>query len=286
MNWTPDRIEAPRHDDLHQTLPHPVTAKARNYRSGETPVHSHPRAQLLYAGSGVMRVETGAGCWVVPPVRGVWIPANTAHRVIMLGPVEMRTLYIRTNAAPGLPDSCCLIEVSPLLRALILALVDEPLDYDLAGRGGQIAALALNELRFLKIQALHLPMPAEVRLRRLCETLVANPDSRETLETLAEQQATSGKTLARQFLRETGMNFREWRQQARLVEALGHLANGMPVALVAEKLGYRSASAFTAMFRRTLGTEPRRYFSGDAPEAGAGSDAGQHPDVGLHAARQ
>ena len=41
----------------------------------------------------------------MPPVRGVWIPANTAHRVIMLGPVEMRTLYIRPDAAPDLPDS-------------------------------------------------------------------------------------------------------------------------------------------------------------------------------------
>ena len=251
------------HDDEYQTLPHPVTAKARNYRGGETPVHSHPRAQLLYAGSGVMRVETEAGCWVVPPVRGVWIPAATAHRVIMLGAVEMRTLYIRPDAAPGLPEQCCLIEVSPLLRALILALLDEPLAYDRTGRAGQIAALALSELRFLKIPALHLPMPAEPRLHQLCQQLIAHPDSRDTLETLAGQQATSSRTLARQFQRETGMSFRQWRQQAGLVEALGHLANNMPVALVAEKLGYRSASAFTAMFRRSLGVEPRRYFSGE-----------------------
>ncbi len=249
------------HDDMHQTLPHPVTAKARNYRAGETPAHSHPRAQLVYAGSGAMRVETDAGCWVVPPVRGVWIPAHTVHRVMMLGEVQMRTLYIRQDAAPGLPDGCCLIEVSPLLRALILALVEEPLNYDRAGRAGQIAALVLSELRFLKVPALHLPMPREPRLNGLCAELVANPDSRETLETLAEQQATSSRTLARRFQRETGMSFRQWRQQARLVEALGHLANGVPVARVADSLGYRSASAFAAMFKRTLGVEPRRYFS-------------------------
>ncbi|MFT3847384.1 MAG: helix-turn-helix transcriptional regulator [Propionivibrio sp.] len=264
MNWTIAGADRPRHDDLHQTLPHPVTAKARNYRGGTTPMHSHPRAQLIYAGSGVMRVETDAGCWIVPPVRGVWIPANTGHRVIMLGPVEMRTLYIRPDAAPGLPESCCLLEVSPLLRALILALIDEPLNYDMNGRGGQIAALALSELRFLKIPALHLPMPGEPRLHRLCESLVANPESRDTLETLAEQQATSSRTLARQFQRETGMSFRQWRQQARLVEALGHLAGGMPISLVADKLGYRSASAFTAMFKRTLGVEPRRYFAAES----------------------
>ena len=238
-----------------------MTAKARNYLAGETPAHSHPRAQLVYAGSGVMRVETDAGCWVVPPVRGVWIPANTVHKVIMLGAVEMRTLYIRQDAAPGLPEHCCLMAVSPLLRALILALLDEPLAYDQTGRAGLIAALALKELRFLKVPALHLPMPADPGLHRLCQALIDHPEHHQTLESLAEQQATSSRTLARQFVRETGMSFRQWRQQARLVEALGHLANGMPVARVADLLGYQSPSAFTAMFHRTLGVEPRRYFS-------------------------
>jgi AraC-like DNA-binding protein len=267
VNWTSSSHTANcAHDDEHQTLPHPVTAKARNYRGGETPAHSHPRAQLIYAGSGVMRVETEVGCWVVPPVRGVWIPANTTHRVIMLGAVEMRTLYIRPDAAPDLPEVCCLLEVSPLLRALILALLEEPLAYDRTGRPGRIADLTLHELRFLKIPALYLPMPGEARLHRLCQVLVDSPDSRETLETLAEQQATSSRTLARQFKRETGMNFRQWRQQALLVEALGHLANGVPIARVAEKLGYRSASAFTAMFKRALGMEPRRYFAVEGVE--------------------
>ncbi|WP_201262311.1 helix-turn-helix domain-containing protein [Azospira sp. I13] len=250
------------HDDLHQTLPHPVTAKARDYQGGATPVHRHPRAQLIYAGRGVMRVETAAGCWVVPPVRGVWIPAETDHKVVMLGAVEMRTLYIRPDAAPALPTHCCLMEVGPLLRALILALLEEPLAYDLSGRGGMIASLALQELRFLQIPALHLPMPSEPRLLRLCRSQLARPDQQDTLEALAERHAASTRTLARLFQRETGMSFRQWRQQARLVEALGHLANGLPVARVAEQLGYRSPSAFTAMFRRALGVEPRRYFDG------------------------
>ena len=42
------------HDSEYQTLPHPVTAKGCTYHGGQTPSHSHPRAQLIYAGSGVM----------------------------------------------------------------------------------------------------------------------------------------------------------------------------------------------------------------------------------------
>lgn len=247
-------------EDDFQLLPHAVTAKARDYPKGMTPMHRHSRAQLIYAGSGVMRIETALGCWVVPPVRGVWVPAKIDHRVVMLGQVQMRTLYIRTEARPDLPDTCCLTEVGPLLRALIFALSEEPVDYDLAGRGGLLAQLALRELRFLRLPALHLPMPTEARLQQVCNRLLENLGANETLDDLADRCGTTNRTLARLFSAQTGLSFRQWRQQARLVEALGQLCNGVQVARVAEQLGYGSASAFTAMFKRVLGVEPRRYF--------------------------
>ena len=70
----------------------------------------------------------------------------------------------------------------------------------------------------------------------------------------------SERTLARLFERETGMSFRAWRQQLRLLRALELLAAGTPVTRVALDLGYESTSAFSAMFRRVLGTAPTRYF--------------------------
>src|SRR6267143_184280 len=56
------------------------------------PEHSHPEDQLLFASSGVMTLRTKQGVWVVPPMRAVWIPADTPHSVAMSGPVSMRTL--------------------------------------------------------------------------------------------------------------------------------------------------------------------------------------------------
>jgi AraC-like DNA-binding protein len=247
-------------EDDYQLLPHIVTAKARDYQRGITPLHRHPRAQLIYAGSGVMRIETAVGCWVVPPLRGVWVPAQTDHRVVMLGQVQMRTLYIRTEARPDLPDTCCLVEVGQLLRALIFALLEEPVDYDLDGRGRLLAELALRELRFLRLPALHLPMPTEARLQKACNRVLATLDTQETLDDLADYCGTTSRTMARLFSAQTGLSFRQWRQQARLVEALGQLCNGAQITQVAEQLGYQSASAFTAMFKRSLGVEPRRYF--------------------------
>ena len=46
--------------------------------------------------------------------------------------------------------------------------------------------------------------------------------------------------------------------------ALALLGRGLPVTRVAAELGYASASAFTAAFRRALGAPPSRYLRGEA----------------------
>jgi AraC-like DNA-binding protein len=57
------------------------------------------------------------------------------------------------------------------------------------------------------------------------------------------------------------MSFNAWRQQACLLAALTRLSNGASITEVALDLGYRSSSAFTAVFRRILGAPPSRYLA-------------------------
>jgi AraC-like DNA-binding protein len=221
--------------------------------------HSHPRAQLIYAADGVMRVISPQGAWVVPPLRAVWIPAGIEHEVRMSGPVAMRTLYIDSKSAPPLLAACTVIDVTPLLRALILRAVEEPIEYDEHGAAGLVMALILSELSRANAVPLRIPLPSDPRLAALCRALLDNPAETDTLDDWAERSGASARTLARLFNRETGMGFTQWRQQVRLAEAVGRLAKGEPIARIAESLGYSSASAFTAMFRRTLGATPRQY---------------------------
>ncbi|WP_370154284.1 helix-turn-helix domain-containing protein [Ferrovibrio sp.] len=252
----------------------PVAAMPKDYGPGEEIApHSHARAQLLYAASGVMRItarEAGSdqgGIWIVPPHRAVWIPPACEHAVRMVGPVQMRTLYVEPGAAPGLPAACRVIEVSPLLRELVLAIMEEPLDYLPGSRGDAIARLLLQELAAVEALPLHLPQPRDARLQAVCRRIEAGIGDEMPLEEIARDAGMSSRTLARLFRRETGMGFQQWRQQARLAEALARLAQGQPVGLVAADLGYASPAAFTAMFRRSLGTTPGRYFAAGNPAA-------------------
>src|SRR5439155_11436371 len=84
------------------------------------PEHFHPEHQLVYASTGVMTVYTSQGIWVVPPLRAVWIPAKTPHNVGMSGRVSMRTLYFLPALGRNLPAKCLVMNISPLLRQLIL----------------------------------------------------------------------------------------------------------------------------------------------------------------------
>jgi AraC-like DNA-binding protein len=245
-----------------QTVPRPIGAMAKDFPDGFfIPPHAHPRNQLIHASSGVMRISTPQGAFVVPPHRAVWVPANVVHDVRMAGAVEMRTLYIVPDAIAALPEECCVVAVSPLLRELILRATTLPLLYDETGADGRIMALILDELRVLPVLPLNLPMPRDPRLARICRAMLDDPADTSTLARWGKRTGASSRTLARGFQHETGLTFGRWRQQARLLEALSRLAQGQSVTTIALDLGYDSPSAFTSMFRRALGRTPSSYFS-------------------------
>jgi AraC-like DNA-binding protein/quercetin dioxygenase-like cupin family protein len=248
----------------YQDTPRPLAGMAKDFADGHRiEPHCHPRAQLTWALCGVMSVTAERGTWVVPPNRALWIPAGTEHAIQMSGTTAMRAIYVDRATARAVAEECKVILVSPLLRALMLELVAAPLDYDEAGRVGHVAALFLDEIRVLDAQPLHVPLPADKRLRRVCEALLREPARRETLEAWSGLAGASSRTLARLFEHETGMRFVEWRHQVRLAAALARLGQGQDIAAVARAVGYDSASAFTAMFRQILGKTPRDYFARD-----------------------
>jgi AraC-like DNA-binding protein/quercetin dioxygenase-like cupin family protein len=245
-----------------QVVPRQVGAMAKDFPDGFfIAPHAHPRHQLIHASSGVMRISTPQGAFVVPPHRAVWVPADVVHDVRMAGAVAMRTLYITRDAVAAAPQECCVVAVSPLLRELILRATALPLLYDETGAEGRVMALILDELRVLPVLPLNLPMPRDARLAKICRAMLDDPADTSTLSAWGKRIGASSRTLARGFLRETGLTFGRWRQQARLLEALSRLAQGQSVTTIALDLGYDSPSAFTSMFRRALGRTPSGYFS-------------------------
>lgn len=243
----------------YQRVARPFAAMAKSFSDGfEIAPHDHARDQLIYAVSGLMRVRTAHEAWIVPSDLAVYVPARATHAISMRGAVEMRTLYIARRAAPDLPAQPTVIAVSPLLRELILALLDEPLLYDPRGRAGAIVALIASEIARARRLPLVIPMPRDPRLRRVCAGLLADPADRRTLEGWSQIAGASARTLTRLFESELQLTFTAWRQRVRFHNALEAITRNVAIERVARQNGYRSPSAFAAAFKAVMGHPPTR----------------------------
>jgi AraC-like DNA-binding protein len=213
--------------------------------------------QLVYATRGVLTVRTESAAWLVPPHRGVWIPTGVRYQVEMTGVVGLRILYLRPRRGFG-GTACTVVNVGPLLRELIVRAVRlgaldrrKPAERRLIG-------VIRDEVAALKAERLQLPLPRDPRAMRLAE-LVRQSKGGEGLEQLLRRSGASRRTMERLFRAETAMSLGQWLRRERLLAGLRRMAEGEPVRTVAEALGYSSASAFIAMFRREMGETPRRW---------------------------
>jgi AraC-like DNA-binding protein len=242
----------------------PVIGLADEYAAGFVdPFHRHDRAQLLYASAGVMSVDVDSASFVVPPQRALWIPCGMPHRVSCRGEVSLRTIYFdpEYDFTGGV---CRVLEVSDLLKALILEVAKFEGAYREDGREGRIVRLLIDEMATMPDAPYHVPLPRDQRLMRVCRAILDDPTDGRDLDEWASVAGMGRRTFTRLFRSNTGMGLATWRQQVRLMEALSLLASGRPVTTVAFDVGYDSPSAFTAMFHRSFGIPPSQYrFAGE-----------------------
>lgn len=249
----------PRSPGSEPTPERPVRLVARDLETSELlAAHAHSWGQVTYALDGVVRVTAGNSTWIVPPMRAIWIPPHVTHEVATLEKARLRALYVHAGVAPFEGPHCQVLEVSALLRELIVALSQAHAGQ---ARERMLSELLLDELARSATLPIRVALPSDKRLKALCETLIANPALALTLDDWAQRVGASGRTLARLFERDLGMSFGQWRQQVRLAHAAPLITRGLPMSRVAAELGYASQSAFSAMFKKTFGQSPSAFFA-------------------------
>ena len=223
------------------------------------PPHSHRHIQLLCVFSGVVLLATGVGCWMIPPGHALLIPPHLEHSVEMMSDVSMRSVYLLPGDEALAERFLQVLAVTDLVRGLIIEAIRLH-DAGVEGRKPQLVLdLLAEEVTTLAPRPLGLPFPTDARLSVLCRAFMEAPSAHLRLDAWADRLAMSRRTFTRFFLRETGLSFAAWRQQACLFACLPKLATGAPVTQIAMLAGYDNVAAFTTMFTRRLGTPPRAY---------------------------
>ena len=116
-------------------------------------------------------MQTSEGRWVVPPQRAVWVLPGISHRVSSKTSFWLRTLYVEPQLTP-LPSTCCVVGVDRLVQELFIAASEFGPAYEPRGREARLMRVILDRLPQLTASPLHLPSPADPRLKRLTQGLL------------------------------------------------------------------------------------------------------------------
>jgi len=234
-----------------------VLVAAFHATGGHYDWHRHGQHQLAWAATGVLTVSTHERTWVLPPARALWIPAGVPHITDADRHTTLHSIYFAASRGPA-ADEPMPVAIGDLARELMLHLGRTGLAPDARCRAEDVL---LDQLTPVPVTTITVPMPRDPRALDVARAVIDDPAADTTLEVWARRTGAGERTLARLFAAETGMPFGRWRTHVRLRAALPLLAEGLPVATAARRVGYTTPSAFVATFRKVVGTTPGAYFT-------------------------
>lgn len=217
--------------------------------------HAHPTHELLWNVSGASTTTAGARTWMITPAVGVWMPAGVVHTGRAPAGTQLRAAQFDVHSVPELSAEPAAVEITPLLAQLLQRLEDGAL----GERSRRLTEEMVLDVLEPAGQELLVKRPQSSLLEPVAAALERDPADQRTLTEWADRLGVSERTITRAFRQETGLSFARWQTALRTQHAALLLGRGMPVDEVADAVGYRSASAFGAAFRRATGLTPSRF---------------------------
>lgn len=255
--WNPREGEAP-----HVSARAPVYAFNKQQRAGTwSDLHTHPHwGELAYLVSGSIVMRTEKGSFLGQANRAVWIPPGLRHEWYLPEASGNRSLFLHLSALNYAPrfHSLHAVEITPLLRELIIAIGDSDLHKSTA-QDKRLLQVFFDRLALAGMVNTPLRMPLNHRLVELCTTVLLSPDTPVCLRDWSQQVCMSEKTLTRLFKRETGQTMGRWVQGVRLQRAVEYIEAGHSITSAALSCGYTSVSAFIVAFKKHFGTTPGAF---------------------------
>ncbi len=168
--------------------------------------------------------------------------------------------FVDPAVCRGLPEVCCAVSVTPLLRELLIRAAHLPALYEEGGANSRLTAVFLDELAAAQVEDLHLPMPtdAPAQNRRSDDGRAGGSGNPGRLGEAGGSQRTdpgaSDQPGNRHELRPLAPAARRY--------ACGEMARRRCFDPAGRcRSGYESVPSFVTMFRKALGTSPGRYMA-------------------------
>ncbi|MGF1692076.1 AraC family transcriptional regulator [Photobacterium kagoshimensis] len=221
--------------------------------------HRHSWGQLQLISGGILELNAEGKRFLSPSQYAVWVPAGVEHESYMRRSMNYCSMNIIHPLADALPQYTCLLEVSPIMEAIINDLKHRRITMADTENDKRLISVLFDQVKMAKEHDQFLPMSDDKLLKPILLELERNPTSTVTLAEWATKRHTTERTLARHCQDKLGMSFTEWRQRRKFVYALHLLRKGMSVKEAALTLGYHQASPFITLFKRHANCTPEQY---------------------------
>lgn len=239
--------------------PDPVFVRTEIYRAGTVfPSKRQLWGELNYALEGVAEFTIEGVRYLSPPQYAIWIPPDIEHDACNRRDIRYVTTYIARHLCHDLPDRPCMLELSPLIKAVHADLAERGIRHPLSAPDLRLAMVIVDGIRAARRFGHYLPTSDDRLLSPIIALLQEAPGDRRSLAEFARGAGTTERTLSRRFHQALGMSFNDWRQRLKVLAALAMLEEGHAVQDISKRLGYGNTSAFIAMFRKAVGTSPSR----------------------------
>jgi AraC-like DNA-binding protein len=223
--------------------------------------HAHTRHQLLYAFSGMLRLEAENGLYLLPPQRAVWIPAGVLHRTT-LQKVCSGSVFLTPSLVPTGIAEVRIISADPIIREMVHYALRWPVTRD---SDDQLANTWFRTIGLLCAEWIREEMPFHLPAARTDQVAIAIEYTLQNLELVTIEGAAGAAALSerhfrRRFAMETGITWRLFLHQARMLRAMELLVEANTnITEVAYTVGFNSLSAFAKSFALFSGQTPSNY---------------------------
>jgi AraC-like DNA-binding protein len=223
--------------------------------------HAHTLHQLMYAFSGTLRLEAENGIYLLPPQRAAWIPAGVKHRSTLHN-VLSGSVFFTPSLVSSDQASVRIISAAPIVREMVQYALRWPpnREPDNGLADSYFKTLGLLCVEWVKEEVpFRLPVAKTRQIATAMEYTMENLE-RAILEDAAGAAALSPRQFRRRFLAESGITWRQFHHQARMLRAMELLVLPQTtVTDVAYTVGFNSLSAFAKAFSRFTGQSPNDF---------------------------
>lgn len=224
--------------------------------------------QLYWTPDGMLSVQHANRTEFIGSSEALWVRRGATHEVF-----ASRRQVIYRICLREVPQSLgnlrvAAVSADPQARRLIEQIARPGQDEAeaLAARSIIMAGLGATHRDFVGRDPIGVSTRNAGFAQTIARTLLHDPADPTRLDEWASRLHTSTKTLQRDFVREFGVSYSQWRTRIRL-EAAVVLLETKSVTEVAHRVGYASVPAFVTAFSREYGHTPGRYAVGTIDSA-------------------